>query len=106
MRKRIALLLAVAPGILAQDRKVDPTWLYRDVATLHEHPTDLTTNSCHYAPIFGEGDTQSQLPKSVTRFGELTIDPHGTCQTIEYPRQEELYFVREGTGVLHYGDDS
>jgi mannose-6-phosphate isomerase-like protein (cupin superfamily) len=106
MRKRIALLLAIAPGIFAQDRKVEPTWLYRDVSALHEHPTDLTTSSCHYTPIFGEGDAQSQVPKSVTRVGELTVDPHGTCQTIEYPRREELYFVREGTGVLYYADES
>jgi mannose-6-phosphate isomerase-like protein (cupin superfamily) len=106
MRKRIILLLATAPALLAQDRKVDPTWLYRDVSTLHEHSIDQTTASCHYTPIFGQGDVESQLPKSIARFGELTIDPHGTCQTTEYPRQEELYFVREGSGVLHYGDES
>jgi len=34
------------------------------------------------------------------------VDAHGTCQTVEYPRQEELYFVRSGSGVLHYGGDS
>jgi mannose-6-phosphate isomerase-like protein (cupin superfamily) len=106
MRKPLILLLAITPAVLAQERKVDPTWLYRDVSTLREHPTDQTTTSCHYTPIFGEGDVQSQLPKSVVRFGELTIDPHGACQTTEYPRQEELYFVREGSGLLHYGDDS
>jgi mannose-6-phosphate isomerase-like protein (cupin superfamily) len=106
MLKRIALLLAIAPAAFAQDRKVDPTWLYRDLSALHQHPTDQSTDSCHYTPIFGEGDAQSQSPKSVTRFGELTVDPNGTCQPIEYPRQEELYFVRAGTGVLHYADES
>jgi mannose-6-phosphate isomerase-like protein (cupin superfamily) len=106
MRKLILVFLAIGPGVLAQERKVDPTWLYRDVAALHEHATDLTSGSCHYTPVFGEGDTESKLPKSVSRFGELTVDAHGTCQTVEYPRQEELYFVREGSGVLSYGDES
>lgn len=106
MQKLIVLLLLLAPTLLAQDRKVEPTWLHRDVSTLHEHSTDLTTNSCHYTPIFGEGDAESQLPQTVVRFGELTIDPHGACQTVAYPRQEELYFVRAGSGVLHYADES
>jgi mannose-6-phosphate isomerase-like protein (cupin superfamily) len=106
MRKPIVMLLAIAPGVLAQERKVEPTWLYRDVAALHAHPIDQTSDSCHYIPIFGEGDVESQLPKSVGRFGELTVDAHGTCQTVEYPRQEELYFVREGSGLLHYGEEA
>jgi hypothetical protein len=36
----------------------------------------------------------------------MTVDPHGACQAVEYPRQEELYFVRDGSGVLSYGDES
>jgi mannose-6-phosphate isomerase-like protein (cupin superfamily) len=106
MQKLIVVLLAIAPALLAQERKVEPTWLYRDVSALHEHPSDLTTNPCHYTPIFGEGDVESHWPLSVARFGELTVDAHGACQTVEYPRQEELYFVRGGSGVLHYGDKS
>jgi mannose-6-phosphate isomerase-like protein (cupin superfamily) len=106
MQKLIVVLLAIGPGLLAQERKVEPTWLYRDVSALRERDSDLTSNSCHYTPIFGQGDIESQLPQSVSRFGELRVDAHGTCQTVEYPRQEELYFVREGSGVLRYGDES
>ena len=106
MGKLIVLLLAIGPGLLAQERKVQPTWLYRDVSALREHQIDVTSSSCHYTPIFGEGDVESRLPLSVARFGELEIDAHGTCQPVEYPRQEELYFVREGNGVLRYGDES
>jgi hypothetical protein len=36
MRKLIVVLLAIAPGLLAQERKVEPTWLYRDVSALPE----------------------------------------------------------------------
>ena len=106
MRRLILVFLAIGAGLLAQERRVEPTWLYRDVSVLHYHENDLTSKSCHYTPIFGEGDVESRLPQSVVRFGELTVDAHGACQTVEYPRQEELYFVRDGNGVLRYGDES
>jgi mannose-6-phosphate isomerase-like protein (cupin superfamily) len=106
MRRLIVVFLAIAPTLLAQERRVEPTWLYRDVSVLRDHETDLTSQSCHYTAIFGEGDVESRLPQSVARFGELTVDAHGACQTVEYPRQEELYFVRDGRGVLLCGDES
>jgi mannose-6-phosphate isomerase-like protein (cupin superfamily) len=106
MRRLIVMFLAIATGLLAQERKVDPTWLYRDVSVLHDRETDLTSKSCHYTPIFGEGDVDSKLPKSVTRFGELIVDAHGACQAVEYAHQEEIYFVRDGSGLLSYGDES
>jgi mannose-6-phosphate isomerase-like protein (cupin superfamily) len=106
MRKLILLLSAIGPALLAQERKVEPTWLHRDVSALHEYHTDLTNGSCHYTAIFGEGDAESKLPVSFARFGELTVDPHGSCPSVGYPRQEELYFVRQGSGVLHYADES
>jgi|SRR5215469_7640296 len=106
MRSLILLILMIEPNLLAQERKVEPTWLYRNVASLSEHHNDLTSRSCHYAPVFGEGDVESRLPHSVARFGELTVNAHGACQPVEYPRQEELYFVLYGSGVLQYGDES
>jgi len=106
MRKFIIVFLAVAPELLAQERKVEPTWLYRDVSALQERTIDLSGGTCHYIAIFGEGDRDSRLPQSVARFGELTVDAHGTCPSVVYPHQEELYFVLGGTGQLHYGDES
>ena len=32
--------------------------------------------------------------------------PHGHCQMVDYPHNEELYFVLAGSGVLHYGEQS
>jgi mannose-6-phosphate isomerase-like protein (cupin superfamily) len=106
MRRLVVIVLAVAPALFAQERKVEPTWLYRDVTALRDHESDFTSKSCHYMPIFGEGDAESSLPKSVGRFGELVVDPRGACQEVAYPRQEELYFVRDGSGVLSYGDET
>jgi mannose-6-phosphate isomerase-like protein (cupin superfamily) len=104
MQKLFAVFLAV--GLLAQEQKVDPTWLYRNVSALREYHVDVSNSSCHYTAIFGEGDSESRLPQSIARFGVLTIDPHGACQTVEYPRLEELYFVRDGSGVVQYGEQS
>lgn len=106
MATTIEVLLAIGLVLFAQENKVEPTWLHRDMPTLREHRTDLTSNSCHYTPIFGEGDAEAQLPQSLARFGELTVDARGACHPVEYPRQEELYFVRDGSGVLRYGEES
>ena len=106
MARPIEVLLGIGLVLLAQEHKVEPTWLHRDVSAFREHRIDLTSDSCHYSPIFGEGDVEAQLPQSIARFGELTVDARGACQPVEYPRQEELYFVREGSGVLRYGAES
>jgi mannose-6-phosphate isomerase-like protein (cupin superfamily) len=76
------------------------------VSAICERHNNLTSDSCHYTPIFGEGDVEARLPLSIARFGELTVEAHGACQTVEYLLQEELYFVRNGSGVLRYGEDS
>ena len=104
MIKLVFVLLVIGPSLLAQERQVAPTWLHRYAPELHEQRTDLTTGSCHYLPMFGEGDSQPRAEQSVARFGELRVDAQGACQPIEYPRQEELVFVLEGDGVLHYGE--
>jgi mannose-6-phosphate isomerase-like protein (cupin superfamily) len=113
MTRTIELFLAVALvfvaseyEVLAQEHKVEATWLHRDVSALHGHGIDLTSSSCHYTAIFGEGDAEAKAPKSIARFGEVTVDAGGACQAVEYPRQEELYFVLAGSGVLHSGEES
>jgi len=106
MRKLTTIFLLAAPVLLAQERTVEPTWLYRDVSALHERRIDLTTASCHYTPIFGEGDSESRLPQSIAGFGQLTVDPGGSCNSVSYPRQEKLLFVRSGGGLLRYAEES
>jgi len=100
----ISLLCALALANVAgqeQRERVLPTWLHRDLAARQEHHTDFSSATCHYRPIFGEGDSEARLPLAIARLGEVTVDPHGECQTVSYPRQEELYFMRDGNGVLH-----
>jgi mannose-6-phosphate isomerase-like protein (cupin superfamily) len=106
--KKMLLLLSllVSQGLGAQDREVDPTWLHRYVPQLAETKGDLTSETCHYRAIFGEGDKENRILQSVARFGEVTLDANGNCHTVLYDRQEEIYFVVEGGGVLHYQDQT
>jgi mannose-6-phosphate isomerase-like protein (cupin superfamily) len=98
-------LLLITPNLLAQERSVDPTWLHRFVPTLPEATIDLSTPTCRYTPIFGEGDAQSRALQNVSRFGELTLGSKGNCNPVLYERREEIYFILSGAGNLRYGND-
>jgi mannose-6-phosphate isomerase-like protein (cupin superfamily) len=100
------LLLLLSSNLWAQERKVDPTWLHRYVPELAEAKSDLSTAGCHYRAIFGEGDNDGRAFESVARFGEVTVDSQAQCQTVRYERQEEIYFVLDGNGELHYEDQT
>jgi mannose-6-phosphate isomerase-like protein (cupin superfamily) len=104
MLKILLLLLLIPCEVAAQERQVDPTWLHRYVPRLSETRVDLTAAGCHYKAMFGEGDKENRVMQSVARFGEATLDPRGSCQSVSYDRQEELYFVIAGKGILHYSD--
>ena len=106
MNKPLLFLLIVVHGLQAQEHPVDPTWLHRYVPDLAETKADLSSATCHYRAIFGEGDKDNRSFQTVTRFGEVTLDAHGSCQTVAYDRQEEIYFVAEGAGILHYEDQA
>lgn len=98
------LLVCSACVVSAQERQVDPTWLHRFVPSLPETAVGLSSPTCHYKAIFGEGDSGSRALPSVARFGEATLDRNGSCAATEYDHQEEIYFVLQGSGVFQYGD--
>lgn len=98
----LPLLLSIALLAGAQDRKVDPTWLHRYAPEVKNAQIDLTSRTCHYKPLFGDADRDPRAVITVARFGEAALDPRGSCETVAYDRQEELYFVLEGKGVLDY----
>lgn len=106
MRSLFALILLIPSSLAFGQRKVDPTWLHRYVPNISEQPADLTTPACHYKPIFGAGSPQARVPVTVARFGEVTVDAHGKCKTVSYPREEQIYVILEGKGVLHYGSQT
>src|SRR5208337_1982549 len=96
-----ALCLFSSPS-LAQ---VDPTWLHRFVPDIAEKNVDSSTSTCHYVPIFGEGDSATRVLRSVARFAEVKVDPQGACHPVTYAREEQIYVILEGSGVLQYGEE-
>jgi mannose-6-phosphate isomerase-like protein (cupin superfamily) len=73
---------------------------------LSEAKTELSSGTCHYKPIFGAGDADNRILRSVSRFAEVSVDAQGECQNVLYDREEEIDFVLEGTGTLRYGDET
>jgi len=99
-------LLMASAGLFAQERVVDATWLHRYLPRIDETKVDLSTGTCHYKPIFGAGDADNRLLRSISRFAEVSVDSQGKCQNVLYDREEEIDFVLQGTGTLQYGDES
>ncbi len=79
-----------------------PLHLKRSVDTLAVVEMEISTETAHYRPMFGAGDADSAMVKGVKRFGYLRIDPGGRSQTVNYGREELVYYVLEGTGLLRY----
>lgn len=106
MKKFFSLVLLIPFALSFPQRKVAPTWLHRYVPTIPEEPSDLSTSTCHYQPIFGVGSPEASVPITVARLGELTVDPHGGCKTVSYPWEEQIYVIIKGKGILHYGGET
>jgi len=85
-----ALMLSPAG---AAEREIDPTFIYRDSNVAPERPSDITTATCHYRPLFGVGEKQTPVLGSVARYGIVDIDPHGACAPVQYEDEEQLYVV-------------
>ncbi|MBL8177023.1 MAG: cupin domain-containing protein [Bryobacterales bacterium] len=101
------LRLAMAACFAALLGGADPTFLRRSLDEIQPAACDLTENakSASYKPIFGIGDSQARQLKGVARYGELTVSPGGSSALVEYPAEEQLYFILEGNGDLLYGAD-
>lgn len=99
-----ALPLAVRAGDLS-GRKVDPTYLHRYVPDLKPVSSDVSTTTCRYVAIFGKGDPGAvpNIMRGVARFGEITVAPHGSCNAVSYPAEEQVYAAMSGNGTLLYG---
>jgi len=91
-------------SLLSNDHPVDPTFLRRFVPSIQEAKSDVTTTTCHYKPIFGEGDSATRIVKGVARFGEMTVDAGGRSLPVSYAAEEQVYVVLEGKGTLVYAD--
>jgi len=84
----------------------EPVFLKRSVGDVLERPGDLSTATAHYRPLFGVGDPNAQIVQGLTRFGHLTVDPNGRSRRVSESDEEQIYYVLDGIGLLHYGQDT
>jgi mannose-6-phosphate isomerase-like protein (cupin superfamily) len=105
--KAITLLVSAfwMPLLHAEDRAIDPTFLYREASTVREQKSDITTTTCHYRPLFGRGDSNTSVVVSVAHYGQAVIDPKGACAATQYPDEDQVYVVLEGSGSVKYGNE-
>jgi mannose-6-phosphate isomerase-like protein (cupin superfamily) len=101
----ISLFLSSTCLLEGAGRKVDPTFLYRALAEASAQPSDLTTESCRYKPLFGAGDADLGIVRGVVRYGEMIVDPGGRSELVNYLKEEQVYFILQGEGMLAYGDE-
>ncbi len=100
-RLAFLLILWVFPLQLSGN---DQLFYLRFVPNLKPVDDDLTvgTEGASYKPIFGNGDRDADQLNGVERFGELTVEPGGRSALVSYPSEEQIYYVVEGSGTLHY----
>jgi mannose-6-phosphate isomerase-like protein (cupin superfamily) len=98
----VSCLVAFAATALAAERTVDPTFLHRNLTSVREQAADLTTPGCKYKPIFGEGDADRSALVGIARFGEIYVSPNGSCKTVQYQQEDQVYVVLEGNGSAQY----
>jgi mannose-6-phosphate isomerase-like protein (cupin superfamily) len=89
----------------ADERKIDPTFLYRDTSAVQASKSDLTAPGCQYKPLFGQGDPDTSVVVGVARYGEAILGPHGACATVQYPGEDQVYVVLDGKGTVNYGNE-
>src|ERR1700731_1300019 len=73
MNCRILLLLLLISNLLAQDRNVDATWLHRVFPGPREKKNDLSLGNLPLRAIFGAGDADNRILRSVSRFAEISV---------------------------------
>ncbi len=104
----LMMVMMIAPCLCGAQRngaprEILPTWLHRHIPNIPVKVMDISTASCRYQPIFGDGDSEARVARSVARVGQVTIDPHGDCKEVTYPHEEQIYYILSGNGTLSYG---
>jgi mannose-6-phosphate isomerase-like protein (cupin superfamily) len=102
--KHLGIATMAAAAVLSA---ADANFLRRQIQDVTAQADDLTAGakSATYRPLFGVGDKDGAPLKTVVRYGELTLAAGGSSATVSYAREEQLYYIEEGNGVLRYGDE-
>jgi mannose-6-phosphate isomerase-like protein (cupin superfamily) len=98
-------LAMAAPTASAAERKIDPTFLHRKIATAKEVSSDITATGCHYKPLFGAGDADAITGSGVARFGVVVVDAGARCKSVTYAGEDQIFVVLSGAGAASYGGE-
>lgn len=81
-------------------------YLKRSLNDIPEIKWEFSTNSAHYTPLFGTGDSNSEIIKGIERYGYLTVNPSGSSEMISLKNEEQVFYILGGTGTFHFGNES
>jgi mannose-6-phosphate isomerase-like protein (cupin superfamily) len=100
----LVLMAGAAQGAEAE-RKIDPTFLHRNMAQLQETASDTSAPGCHTKPMFGEGDADANAQSGVARFILVVLDPGAACKTVSYAGEDQIYVVLQGNAAAAYNNE-
>lgn len=101
--KIIVLSLLAGLFMVSPANSQQGEFLRRSLDEVTIFQSDISTPTADYKAIFGKGDPDHTMLKGIERYGYLTVKPGGLTKIISFEQEEQIYFVREGTGILHYG---
>lgn len=94
-------LLVMAALAWTAERPVDPTFLKTSIQEAKPAPDDLCAQDCEYKPLFKQGG----VVRGVARYGVLRLNAGQSSAIVDYPREEQVYYVMEGAGQVVYGGE-
>ena len=78
-------------------------WPTRNEARLSDRLAVMPIRIRYANAIFVRtGGFNTSVVVGVARYGQAVIDPHGECATIQYPDEDQVYVVLEGSGSVQY----
>jgi mannose-6-phosphate isomerase-like protein (cupin superfamily) len=99
---RFALLACLAALLPAADRPVDPTFIRANLNNVRPALDDLCpAGACTYRALFRKGG----VIRGVARYGLAILNSGQTSAIVDYPREEQIYFVLSGGGDVIYGSE-
>lgn len=84
----------------------DVGYLQQSLELVSEVELEISSETAHYKPFFGAGDKDADILEGTERYGLLTVEPRGSSASVDYGREELIYYVLGGTGTLHYSGES
>lgn len=95
----LALILAALAW--TAERAVDPTFIKTSIQEAKPAAGDLCAEGCEYKPLFRQGG----VVRGVARYGILRLTGGQSSAIVDYPREEQVYYVMEGAGQVVYGGE-